>query len=393
MAKESQSEDLPQFVRTHGGLLNRLAGRIGLLSPPVSRRFLRLLVLILVTWLPLVLMAWSAGHLTGQTVKIPIWRDAEVHGRFLLALPLLDLTEAFLVIGLGVQVRQFLRSGIISAKERDKFEAARARIEDFHDSTGAELVYFLVSMATSILAHLYGPSNGTSYWGNHSAGMTPAGWWHMLVSLPILYFFLLRAICLLFLWGWFLYRVSKLDLDLTPTHPDHAGGLGFLGWGIASFSPMVVAITIMVSVGFANEIYHKGESLNTLKYHLSIYVLLITFVLHVPVFWFGFQLARCRFEGLLDFGKLVAGHDRSFDEKWIRQPPSRNQDPLLGSSDPLSLAALATTYEHIEEMRLIPIDKKAMLLIVISAIVPLLPLIGTEIPLPEVMSKLAEFLF
>lgn len=65
----------------------------------------------------------------------------------------------------------------------------------------------------------------------------------------------------------------------------------------------------------------------------------------------------------------------------------------MGSSDPLSLAALATTYEHIEEMRLIPIDKKAMLLIVISAIVPLLPLIGTEIPLPEVMSKLAEFLF
>ena len=393
MAKESQSEDLPQFVQIRAGLLNRLAGRIGLSNPPTHRRFLRLLVLIMLTWLPLVLMSWNAGHLTGQTVKIPMFSDAEVNGRFLLALPLLDLSEAFLVIGLGVQVRQFLRSGIVSGKEREKFEATRARIEDFHDSTGAELVYFLASLAISILAHLYGPSNGTSYWGKHSTFLTPAGWWHMLVSLPILYFFLLRAVSLLLLWGWFLFRVSKLDLDLTPTHPDHAGGLGFLGWGIASFSPMVVGITIMVSVGFANEIYHRGESLSTLKYHLSIYVLLITLVLHAPVFAFGYKLATCRFEGLLDFGKLVAGHDRSFDEKWIRQPPSRNQDPLLGSFDPLSLAALGTTYEHIEEMRLVPIDKKALFLIVLSAIVPLLPLIGTEIPLPEVMAKLAEFLF
>jgi hypothetical protein len=44
------------------------------------------------------------------------------------------------------------------------------------------------------------------------------------VPIPFLYDFYFQ----LFIWFLFLWRVSRLDLRLTPSHPDRAGGLGFL---------------------------------------------------------------------------------------------------------------------------------------------------------------------
>ncbi len=43
-------------------------------------------------------------------------------------------------------------------------------------------------------------------------------------------------------------------------------------------------------------------------------------------------------------------------------------------------------------MNLIPFDKKALIVLALAAIVPLVPLIGTSLPFAEIISKLAEFM-
>jgi hypothetical protein len=43
-------------------------------------------------------------------------------------------------------------------------------------------------------------------------------------------------------------------------------------------------------------------------------------------------------------------------------------------------------------MRLIPFDKKASLVLVVAAVVPMVPLLGTAIPLAEILKTLGEFL-
>ena len=48
------------------------------------------------------------------------------------------------------------------------------------------------------------------------------------MSIPIFQFLTLRWLYRLLLWFLFLWRVSRLDLRLAPSHPDRAGGLGFL---------------------------------------------------------------------------------------------------------------------------------------------------------------------
>jgi len=393
MARDSRSDDAPDplFVLAHGGLTNRIAQRLGLLQPPISRRYLRALVLILITWLPLLLLSGFSGHILGNTVAIAMIRDPEVNCRFLLALPFLDLAEVILVISLSAQISQFSTTGIVPQQERSRFDALLSRIQRWHSTVVSEIVLMLLAIACSLFARLYLMRDSVSSWERYLGNLTPAGWWHMLVSLPVLYFFLLRGLWIFLLWMVFLYRVSRLNLALTPTHPDKAGGLGFLGWGLASFAPTVFGYSTVISAGFAYEIYHKGESLQTLKFHLIIFILLVTAIVHLPVLAFSGRLSRARFAGLLEFGALAWRHDRAFDEKWIHQPQSKNQSPL-GSMDVQSLANMAMAYEHIQEMHLIPWDRLAVLVLLLSAAVPLVPLVGTEIPFTEIFSKLVELL-
>jgi hypothetical protein len=379
------------FLPLHGGLTNRVAHQLGLLTPN-SRRLTRAIVLILIAWIPLLILSMVSGHTTGETVEITLLEDPEVNFRFLLALPLLDLAEVFLLMSLAIQVRHFLSAQIIPDSQKERFEAARRVVRRCHDAPIAELILLLIALASSLLLRLVALPDITSSWERQAGHVTWAGWWHMLVSLPILYFFLLRALWTFTLWGWFLFRMSRLELPLTPTHPDRAGGLGFLGFGLASFAPTVVSLSIIVSAGFAYEIYHRGESLDSLKYHLGVYVILVTFAVHLPVMPFAIAITRCRFRGLLDFGNLVLRHDREFDEKWIEQSPSARQGQLLGTSDVQSLADMGMAYAEINEMGFMPFDTKSAMLLALSAAIPLLPLVGTSIPLREIVSRLAEFL-
>jgi hypothetical protein len=221
--------------------------------------------------------------------------------------------------------------------------------------------------------------------------ITAAGWWYILVSLPILFFLLLQWVWIFLLWAMFLFRVSRLDLELTPTHPDRAGGLGFLGWGVAGFAVVLLAVSAVLSGSLAGEIVFRGSSLDRLKYHILIFVAFAIAIVHAPLLAFSGRLGRCRFRGLLEFGTLTGRHDRAFDEKWLK---TRGTDRagLLGSPDVSSLADIGIVYEHVERMQLIPSDKKALLVLIAAALIPMIPLVGTAIPLGEILSKLAEFL-
>jgi hypothetical protein len=313
-----------------------------------------------------------------------------VNARFLVALPLLEFAEVFLAMSLGVQVRQFFSSGIVR-QQQARVEEILASIQKWHQSTISEIALFVIAVAASVTLRFILLKAVGSSWERQADVITVAGWWHMLVSLPLLYFFLLRAVWVFLLWTVFLFRVSREDLQLTASHPDHAGGLGFLGWGLACFAPTIIALSTVMSAGFAFEIYHRGETLDSLKYHVIIYVLLIVIIMHLPVIPFAGRLSLYRYRGLLEFSNLAMRHDRAFDEKWI-QPQSKNQEKILGTTDAMSLIGIAGAYEHIQSMRVIPWDSKAIMAIAISAAIPMLPLVGTEIPFKDIVLKLCEFL-
>jgi hypothetical protein len=381
------------FDLVHGGLANVLSMRLGLSGEQPKRRLRKLLVLLAVTWLPMAVLAVVSGHAYGNAVKIPYFYDPEVHVRLLIAIPLLELGEIIVGLSLRVQARHLIERGIVSHHDLPGYRAARNEAIFMRNSVFSEATIFLLAYALAILSRLVlGMTEGVSSWERVNDVITPAGWWQILVSLPMLYFFLLRWVFVLIVWSRFLYCISQLQLELTPTHPDRAGGLGFLGWGLASFSTVLMATSAVFSAGFGSEILHHGESLNSLKFHVIAFVVIALLIVHAPLVVFSDQLARCRFKGLLDFGALAWRHDRAFEKKWLSPDPHRDDETILGSSDVQSMADVAACYEHIDSMRLLPFDVKAFAVLAVATLVPMLPLVATAIPLGDIFTKLAELL-
>jgi len=319
-----------EFSLVRGGPSYRLAVRLRFGNRNASRRVLKVLLLVLVTWVPLLLLSLAAGHAYGHGVAVSLLRDPVIFSRFLFVVPLLSLAEIVVETSLGVQTRYFLESGVVPEQGRPRFDSAQAEVTRRRDSVLAEGMILVVALMISVVARVVvGLGSGESSWERSGRAITLAGWCYILVSLPILIFFLLRWLWVFFLWAWFLFRVSRIDLELTPTHPDRAGGLGFLGWGLTSFAIVLMAISAVLSGSLAYEIVHRGSSLNSLKYHVVVFVVLALVILHAPLVVFAGRLARCRFRGLLDFGTLIGRHDRAFDEKWVK-PLGTNRESLLG---------------------------------------------------------------
>jgi hypothetical protein len=380
------------FSLVRGGLSYRVGERLGLAQPSTPRRILKALLLILVTWVPLLLLASAAGHAIGHSVAVPLLRDPVIYSRFLFVVPVLAIAEILVETSLGVQARHLLEAGIIPGHERPRFESAKTEVTQLRDSAIAQGVLLILAVAIPLATRLVvRVGSGESTWERAGTGTTMAGWWYALVSLPILVFLLLRWLWVFLLWAWFLFRVSRLDVELTPTHPDHVGGLGALGWGLASFAIVLLAVSAVVSGGLAYEIVHRGSSLSELKYHVMVFAVLALVSIHAPLLAFSGRLARCRFRGLLNFGALIGRHDRAFDKKWIDRTDA-SPEGLLGSADVQSLAAIATVFEHVDRMQLIPFDKKALAVLIAAVLIPMIPLLGTAIPLTEIVSKLAELM-
>jgi hypothetical protein len=392
MATDSKDLDLGAYALARGGLVHALAERLGLEPPTPARRLIKVSSLVVATWLPLVILSAASGHAWPGRVAIPLLLDPVVHTRFLFVVPLLELAQIFVETSLRAQIRHFFDSGLIPDRQRPEYKAVVAEITRLRNATVVEVTLAVLAVVFSVLIRTVGVVRASgSSWQLLGNSLTPAGWWYVLFSLPVLYFFLFCWAWLFLLWAWFLFRTSRLDLELTATHPDRAGGLGFLGWGMASFSLVVLAISAVLSGSLAREIIHAGSSLGSIKYHVIIFVIIVMVILHAPLLVYTRRLALCRFRGLLDFGALIWAHDHDFDEKWIKNP-GKHAESLLGSRDAASLGAISRAFSHVDEMLLMPFDKKASMVLVLAALLPMIPLLGTSVPLGDILKALGKFL-
>ena len=260
--RQNARPDDPSLSRQ--GPAYRIALRLGFAHPAAIRPFRRIGLLTLLTSVPLLFLSLAGGLAYGQRVQVPLLRDPAFYCRYLVALPLLILSEVVVARGLAVQSGYFLESGLIIETQRSRYAAAEAELRRWFDSMVAQgvilvLSYVLVIMLRTVVAYSAGSSSWERLEVAQGGGITFAGWWSILVCLPILVFLLLRWFWRTCVWAWFLFSVSRLELELTPTHPDRAGGLGFLAWGQASFAPVLAAVSAVLSGSFAGQVLYAAR--------------------------------------------------------------------------------------------------------------------------------------
>jgi hypothetical protein len=219
-----------RFTLCRGGPVYRVMCWMRFITPDSARIGRRVLLLIGVTWLPMLVLAAIGGLAFGDAVRLPFLRDITVYARFLVALPVFLVASKLVDERLELAVNGLASPDILPAAERPRFDAALRDLEHRRDWFVPEVLLLAIAVAGGFLTQQATLLFGTASWQalpvDGVARSTPAGRWLTLVATPILWFLIGRWLWRMLSWSLFLRRVSKLDLTLVPTHTGSRSGIG-----------------------------------------------------------------------------------------------------------------------------------------------------------------------
>jgi len=369
-----------------GGPLYRLGCRLGLVRGGTNTIALGL-VLGAFPWIVLLALALVEGlaHVLFSIGAIG------GHVRLLVVIPLLFVCETFINPRFAAFVLEIVRSQVVPATERPALEWEIGRITRWKDAWLPE-AFFLV--AAVLLALTTRNENFFDYLSGIMGGSNPGAvgattWtsqWYWMVCMTLFRFLFLRWLWRLALWCFFLWRVSRLELRLVPTHPDRAGGLGYLELVHTEFIPLVLAISTAQSASLAQEIASGRMTFDSI-YPGVAFILLADAVLFIgPVCIFSRKLWACKVKGMSDYSALAERYVNEFDRKWLGADPAPGE-PLLGTADIQSLADLSNSVSIVRDMRLVLVTPSMLMYLAAAALLPLLPLVLFKYPLADLLAK------
>ncbi len=387
-------EESIDFSLVLGGPIYQLFRRAHLTGTHLELLYRRLLIITLVAWLPLLLLA-MLGFPAGSASRLSFFHDVEVHTRFLVALPVLIWAETLVHSRIRPVVYRFVERRIVVPQDLPRFHMAIESAVRLRNSVPAEIG--LLAVVYTLGLWLWHSRLGveTSTWYAAPGGrwnLTPAGFWYVFVSIPILQFILLRWYMRLFTWFRFLWQVSRIDLNLIPTHPDRCAGLAFLGKSAYAFGPILFAQGAMIAGLVASRVLYRGENLMSFKLQIGGFIVFFVLAILGPLLMFTPGMARAKRKGLADYGLLAQRYVQSFEQKWVSRDPAPPEE-LLGAADIQSLADLGNSYAFVREMRAVPFGLEDISRLAIATAAPLVPLLLTVFSPEELIMRIIKVLF
>ena len=371
-----RSGDLSLF---NEGPFHRLQVLLRLMRPPNTDLARRAVTLVVVVWLPLVILT-AATHADQLSSLL---RDYVVYSRMVIAVPALLIGQLAMDARFRVLITHVRQARLLEEGDQQKLDERLAGLRRPRDAALAELI--IVGLVVVEIA-LIGPDRVArgSAWALPLSGdratLAPAGWYYLVVSIPIYQFLLLLNIWKWLVWSYLLYRLSRMNLQLAATHPDEHGGLGFLELAPTGFIPTAVALAATIGGAWRYDILHEGARLASFVLP-AVILLVIIFLLELgPLCFFVPRLVAVRSTALLAYGVIAQSHVRYVQRKWVGSEENRETGGL-DSGDVINLALFGASYDRIKRMGPLPIDKGMLIALALSVLVPLFPVVLAEIPI------------
>ncbi len=393
MTKPAFPEKVVDFSLVMGGPTFQLFRKAHLTGDHLELLRRRVITITLIAWLPMLLLDLVTSR-SGNPGQLTFLQDVEVQARFLVALPVLIMAELIVHSRLRLVVRRFVERRIVRGDDVPRFDAAIDSAVRLRNSIPVELALLIAVYTLGLWLWNSRFVIESSTWYANPGGrwnLTPAGWWYVFVSIPLLQFVLLRWYFRVFVWYRFLWRVSKLNLHLVPIHPDHCAGLAFLGKSAYVFGPILFAQGAMLAGLTASRVLYRGESLLSFKLDLGGFVVFFVLAILAPLLMFTPGMAAAKRKGLADYAQVAQGYVDRFEEKWVLNTPS--PEDVLGSGDIQSLADLNNSYDIVRDMRPIPFGLNDISRLAAAAVAPLVPLLLTIFSLEELIMRLVKVVF
>jgi hypothetical protein len=359
----------------------------------------RALVLMFVTYVPMAVLALVQGLYDTVATPTNFFADFAAYAQFLVALPLYILAEPVIESSTREAAKQFQSCGVVPAANMGKLRVIHADMARYRRARWVDVacIGWAYFFSLVILVPQFGPDplptwhvqgDETSRW------MTAAGVWAFFVSIPLLGYIWLRLIAKILLWTWYLYRITRMHLELHPMPPVASACIGFISETQGRFALFILAF------GIGNVAAPVGYQVAVLNYDLSILPVwgpLVLFGLGAPLLFtlpllmFTKQLLRSKKRALAAYRERVSEQSRRVEERWLFGTPP--DDEPRNVRDLAELETLGQIYARIERMRVVPFDLRSFGQLVgssLGALATLLPLLYEKGELATILEALGR---
>lgn len=345
----------------------------------------------LVAWAPLAVWAYLTGHALPGADPEPLLAHFGINVRCLVAIPLLILAEGTVLRVTIAMASQFVHNGLVRETQREEFAALLRGIARLRDSSMPWVVLLGITAAWVMVqppdAHL----DGLSWSVDASGSLGFGGWWFAYVARPIFLALLLswlwRMVVLLVLFR----RISKLDLSLVATHPDRAGGMGFLESYPGAFAFVTFAVSAVVGAGWAHDLVYHAGTVEAITRPFAAFAVLWTLVLLTPLLVFAPNLTAAKRQAKIEFGRLVGDQGRAVRQRWIVGERASDED-LLEPAGVGPIADAVSLYQAVSGMRPAPVGKIALLGVLIPFAIPMVAVFAIQVPIKTLLAQLLKVL-
>ena len=390
----SASNAPTSFTLFDGGPVYRLEEKLGLVRDGRKRSGHCALLVLLIAWVPMLLLSAAQGLAIGPTRLESFLMDFAINVRLLVTVPVFLLGETICRAQLITVVQQFLDAGLVKDVSRAQFDATVRDTVSLSRSGRTDAV--LVSLAylhsaaawMGILFELQ-DSTWRVLQTNGHAVISLAGVWFFLVAFPLFSFLMWRWLLRIALWWRLLWKISGLDLRLNPAHRDGAGGLEFLSNSVGAFAPFVFGVAAFAAAIIADFVVYEGDSPLQYEWHVAGLVVFLLILIAGPALFFLRSLYQAREDAIFRYGALASRQIQRIEDKWLPEGPVR-EDTESSMPDFRSITHLGHSVTAVHKMSIIPLNKEDILLLVVIALLPFIPVLATQIPIGEIFSVLLK---
>jgi hypothetical protein len=376
-----------RFSLVVGGPFYTLLSRLGLTGADQLPTQRAALVMALLAWLPPALLAIAQSVIDSSYSGWGYFTDSTVYTRFLIAIWVMVLTERYADNRTLMLVHEFRDTPLLSDDSKSAFATALAIADRRSGSRLAELLILLVAVVWSTITTRYAVEIAGSSWeGAAAAGQATLSWageTTRFLSNPLFLFLVFRWFWRFYVWTELLYRISRLRLQLSPMHPDGSAGLGFLAIYPGIFGGLAFALSSVIASAMLKDLDLVQHGANTVWLALAAWLVMVLIVFIGPLLVFTPVLLQVRDQATIEYGRLADQFHRAFHHKWIEE--ARSGEDLIGSPDFSPVAGLSTNLQTARKLQMVPVNRSAVVQLVIAAGVPLLAVVVREVPLADMV--------
>jgi len=368
-----------------GGSFYRIEEKASLIHPRAWDLQRRVPFAIALAWLPLLVLAAFHGGIADLRALLV---DYRVYTRVFIAIPMLLFAQVTMETRFRDMAQHFLDANIVRIDELSRYRHIMQKTRRLRDARLPDIL-IIIGVYAQVAYVLESGRLQFAAWAVDANGLTPAGYYSLLVTQALFIALLLIAAWKWTIWVYVLQRTSRLRLQLDATNGDLTAGLGFLSELPRAFLPLVFALSAVMAANFRSQVLTGQTTLDALTWPAVVFAALTLLVFFLPLGVFTPALVREKRVSTRRYGAMQHLVSLRFRDKWTNQP-NEQVARLLDGPDVSSLADLSAAFTNIERMRAFPFRRSTVIAFLLALALPMIPVLTTQIPLKEVLKQLLE---